>query len=270
MRATGWGKQIALGLWGRKPTHPQTSLTDYEVYGTESWLLFPHWQTSPFCLPVCHHMYHPQLSGMPYSGEWGRRWDATLVLWDTSAGRAQFLVIAWHFGLSPVYVIFSHRLWYAITLGRHFKDLQTLLAIFSFRDYSISSSIAVWHSQCNLTSCRQQPWTLDSSCIRTGKWYGRTGKNWVVLALNSMQHLSCSGDLTFGRWHDHKQGPVEHELCKSSEQQDTAQGYNRQSHRSLCTWPDNCSTEIFTFFYICVIVPFGWESRKVLISCYVP
>lgn len=39
-------------------------------------------------------------------------------------------------------------------------------------------------------------------------------------------------------------------LCKSSKQQDAAQGYDKQLHKSLCTWPDNGSSEIFTLFYI--------------------
>lgn len=33
---------------------------------------------------------------------WGRRWDATLVLRDISAGRSQFLVTGWYFGPSSV------------------------------------------------------------------------------------------------------------------------------------------------------------------------
>lgn len=103
----------------------------------------------PFSLSViAHTIFSCRLVGgclSCHTQDWGRSWDATLVLWDISASRAQLLVKAWHFGLSAVCVIpiFSHTLGYAITLGRYFKDLQILLVVFSSRDYSISPAVTV-------------------------------------------------------------------------------------------------------------------------------
>jgi len=149
------GGLATLWLWGSKPTplKSHTQVMQFTLQNLNSYFPWPHQQMSPWTfLPFSHHTYHPpagqtggQLSGMPYSREWGRSWDATLVLWDISADGAQFPVTAWHFGCSLVCVIpfFGHSLWYAVTLGRYFKDLQILLVIFSSRDYSISPAVTV-------------------------------------------------------------------------------------------------------------------------------
>lgn len=98
-----WG-QLDGGTLGLFGTHLLSNFTDDDVPPPLSphslchrILTPPSSSTNQSFLSACLSSHTPspagqELSGTPYSRGWGRRWDATLVLWDISG---------WHFGLSP-------------------------------------------------------------------------------------------------------------------------------------------------------------------------